>query len=122
MKNYIDGFVLPIPRAQLNEYKLVAASVAEIWKEHGAIAYFEYVDDGIKLEGTRSFPDFAGAKENEATIFGWVVFESRQDRDLVNERVAKDPRMGELIAPLLDPSSLIFDAERMIFGGFKSLV
>ncbi len=122
MKNYIDGFVLPIPRAQLNEYKLVAASVAEIWKEHGAIAYFEYVDDGIKLEGTRSFPDFAGTKENEATIFGWVVFESRQDRDLVNERVAKDPRMGELIAPLLDPSSLIFDAERMIFGGFKSLV
>jgi len=122
MKNYIDGFVLPIPRSQLNTYQSVAESVAEIWKEHGALAYFEYVDDGIKLEGTRSFPECAGAKEDEATIFGWVVFDSRQSRDLANERVAADPRMTDIIAPLLDPSKIIFDAKRMVFGGFNELV
>jgi len=38
MGNYIDGFVLPVPRNHLNEYKSVAEKVAEIWKEYGALA------------------------------------------------------------------------------------
>ena len=66
MANYIDGFVLPIPQKHLNQYRNVAQKVAKIWKEHGALAYFEYVGDDLKLEGTRSFPECLGAKENEA--------------------------------------------------------
>ena len=54
MKNYIDGFVLPIPRIYLEEYKKVAEKVAEIWKEYGAIAYFEFVGDDLSLEGTKN--------------------------------------------------------------------
>jgi len=122
MANYIDGFVLPIPRNHLNEYKDVAETVAEIWKEHGVLAYFEYVGEDLKLEGTRSFPEFLGAKEEEAIIFGWVVFDSRETRDLANERVAADPRMTDLIAPLTDPSRIIFDAKRMVYGGFQSFI
>ena len=122
MANYIDGFVLPIPRVHLDEYRQVATEVAEIWKEHGALAYFEYVSDDMKLEGTRSFAECAGAKADEAVIFGWVVFASRATRDLANERVASDPRMVDLVGPLTDPSRLIFDAERMVYGGFQPLV
>lgn len=120
--NYIDGFVLPIPQKHLDEYKKAVQVVAEIWKEHGALAYFEYVGDDLKLEGTRSFPDFVNAKEDEAVIFGWVVFESREARDLANEKVAADPRMSDLIDPLTDPSRIIFDAKRMVYGGFKPLL
>ena len=122
MANYIDGFVLPIPRNHLNEYKRAAERVAEIWKEHGALAYFEYVGDDLELEGTRSFPEFAGAKDDEAIVFGWVVFDSRETRDLANERVLADPRMKDLIDPLTDPSRMVFDAKRMVYGGFQSLV
>lgn len=122
MENYIDGFVLPVPGKHLDEYKRVATQVAEIWKEHGAIAYFEYVGDDLILEGTRSFQDFAGAKEDDVVVFGWVVFESRETRDLANQRVVSDPRMTDLIAPLTDPSRIIFDAQRMIYGGFQALV
>ena len=122
MTNYIDGFVLPIPQDHLNEYKRVAKTVAEIWKEHGALAYFEYVGEDLKLEGTRSFPEFLCSKEDEAIIFGWVVFDSREARDLANERVAADPRMSDLIDPLTDPSRIIFDAKRMVYGGFQSLI
>lgn len=122
MTNYIDGFVLPIPQEHLDEYKHVAEQVAEIWREYGALAYFEYVGDDLKLEGTRSFPDLVGAKEDEAIVFGWVVFESREARDLANEQVPADSRMKDLIAPLTDSSRLIFDATRMIYGGFKPLV
>ena len=122
MKNYIDGFVLPIPRNHLTQYRQVAESVAEIWKEHGALSYFEYVGEDLKLEGTRSFPDLVDATEDEVIIFGWIVFESRETRDLANERVAADPRMTDLVDPLTDPSRLIFDAKRMVYGGFQSLI
>ncbi len=122
MAHYIDGFVLPIPGDRLNEYRRVVETVAEIWKEHGALDYLEYVGDDLSLEGTRSFTDLLGAKANEAIVFGWVVFESRKARDLANEKVAADPRMAELIAPLMDPSKPVFDAKRMAFGGFRPLV
>ena len=120
--NFIDGFVLPIPRSQLNEYKRVAKEVAKIWKEHGALAYFEYVNEDITLEGTRSFPEFIDAAEDEAVIFGWVVFASRVMRDRANALVAADPRMTDLVTPLTNPSRMIFDASRMVYSGFKPLV
>ncbi len=122
MANYIDGFVLPIPRDRVNDYRRVAESVAEIWKEHGALDYSEFVGDDMNLEGTRSFNDLAAATEDEVVVFGWVVFESREARDLANKKVAADQRMAELVEPLTDPSSPIFDAGRMAYGGFQSLV
>lgn len=122
MAHYIDGFVLPIPSDRLGEYQRVAEAVAEIWKEHGALDYVEYVGDDMSLEGTRSFSDLVAATEDEAIVFGWVVFESREVRDLANEKVAADPRMVDLLAPLVDPSKPVFDAKRMAYGGFRSLV
>ena len=122
MKNYIDGFVLPIPSEYLDEYRKVAEQVASIWKEYGAMAYFEFVGDDLVLEGTRSFIDAVNAKEDEVVIFGWVVFPSKEVRDLANQQVPEDPRMAELVAPLLNSQRLIFDASRMVYGGFKSLV
>lgn len=122
MANYIDGFVLPIPKKHLNEYREVAGKVAEIWKEYGALGYFEYVGDDLKLEGTRSFSELVNANEDEAIIFGWVVFPSREIRDRANEKVPTDSRMNDLVAPLTDPSRMIFDAGRMVYGGFKPLV
>ena len=122
MAHYIDGFVLPIPRDRLNEYKRVVEAVAEIWKEHGALDYLEYVGDDLILEGTRSFADLVAATEDETIVFGWVVFDSREARDLANEKVAADPRMADLIDPLIDPSNPVFDAKRMAYGGFQLLV
>ena len=122
MTYYIDGFVLPVPRDQLQTYREVAEKVAEIWKEYGALDYSEYVSDNSNLEGTRSFTDVANTKEDEAVIFGWVAFESREARDLANKRVAADPRMTDLINPLTNTSRPIFDAERMVYGGFRSLL
>jgi uncharacterized protein YbaA (DUF1428 family) len=122
MTNYIDGFVFPVPRKYLVQYQRVAETVADIWKEYGALDYFEYVGEDLKLEGTRSFPELMDAKEDEVIVFGWVLFDSREARDLANERVAADPRMTGLIAPLTDPSRMVFNAKRMVYGGFEPLV
>lgn len=118
MTNYIDGFVFPISRERLNEYKRLAEAAAEIWKEHGALDYFEYVGDDMTLEGTRSFTDVIAATEDEVIVFGWIVFDSRQTRDLVNLKVMADLRMVDL----LDITDSGFNAERMAYGGFKPLV
>lgn len=122
MANYIDGFILPVPQKHLEEYKGVAEKVAEIWKEYGALSYFEFVGDDLTLEGTRSFIEVVDLKEDEVVVFGWVVFPSKEIRDTANQQVPNDPRMTELVTPLLDPERLIFNAGRMVYGGFKSLV
>jgi len=118
MANYIDGFVLPISRDCLDEYKLLVEAAADIWKEHGALEYREYVGNDLIRDGTRSFTDFAGATDSEVIVFGWVEFESRAARDLANDKVAADPRMLDLIKS----SKSGFNAERMAYGGFQSLV
>ena len=118
MAPYVDGFVFPVPRDRLSEYTRVAEAVAEIWKEHGALDYREYVGDDLKLEGTRSFPDLLAAREDEVIVFGWVAFDSREARDRANEKVAADSRMADLV----DSSNSGFDARRMAYGGFASLV
>jgi uncharacterized protein YbaA (DUF1428 family) len=118
MSHYIDGFVHPIPRDRLDEYKKLAVEIAEIWKKHGALDYWESVGHDLHLEGTRSFTDVVIAKENECILFGWVIFTSREARDLANEKVAADPRMAELMAA----ADVGFDAERMAYGGFHTFV
>ena len=122
MENYIDGFVFPVPRIHLNEYKGVAEKVAEIWKEYGALAYFEYVGEDLKLEGTRSFIDVVHLKEDEVVVFGWVIFPSKEIRDRANKQVPTDSRMTDLMTIVTNPKKLLFDAERMVYGGFKPLV
>lgn len=118
MANYIDGFVLPVPRDRLDEYKVLVEAVADIWLEHGALEYREYIGDDLILAGTRSFTDLATATEGEVIVFGWVEFESRAARDVANKKVAADPRMADLIAS----SNSGFDVERMAYGGFQPLV
>lgn len=118
MGNYIDGFVFPLPRDRLDAYARLAESVAEIWKEHGALDYREYVGDELVLEGTRSFTDATAATGDEVIVFGWVEFESREARDLANEKVAADSR----VADLMRSSDTGFDAERMAYGGFQPFI
>lgn len=118
MSHYIDGFAFPIATGHLDQYKALAESVAEIWREHGALAYYEYTGDDMTLEGTRSFDNLLAASEDETIIFGWVVFASRAARDAANAKVAVDSRMAELFASV-DSG---FDAERMAYGGFKAFI
>ena len=120
--NYIDGFVFPIMSKHLKEYQAIANQVAAIWKEHGALNYCEYVLDDPTLEGTRSFAEAVNVIEEEVVIFGWVVFPSKEVRDNANAQVPNDSRMTDLVAPLFDPARMIFDAQRMVYGGFRPLI
>ncbi len=122
MENYIDGYAFPISKNHVSKYKEVAEQVAHIWKEYGALSYSEFLGDDLAFDGLKSFPDLLDSKETETVIIGWVVFKSKEDRDAIHQKVRQDPRMGELLKPLMNPEDLIFNAGRMAFGGFKPLI
>ena len=118
MSQYIDGFVLSVPKGKLAAYKKLATKAGKIWREHGALEYRECVGDDLEVKGMLAFPKLAKSKPGEMVIFAYAVFESRKQRDAVNKKIMADPRM----ATLGGATSSIFDCKRMAYGGFKSLV
>lgn len=118
MERYVDGFVLPVPNENVEKYREIAQKAGEIWKEHGALEYWECVGDDLEIEKMVSFRKIADAADAETVVFAWIVFESREHRDKVNAAVMNDPRLKEM----MEPDSEIFDYKRMAYGGFKTLV
>jgi len=118
MANYVDGFVVPVPKKKLGQYLRMAKLGGKIWKEHGALEYVECVADDVKPGKLTSFPQAVKLKRDEVVLFSYIVFRSRAARDRINAKVMKDPRM----AAMGDIASLPFDAKRMIYGGFRVLV
>jgi len=122
MSDYIDGFVFPIAKVNVNRYQKVAKQVSDIWKEHGAFAYYECLADDLFLEGTASFTDAVKAQKEETIVFGWGVFPSKEVRDFANKKVSTDSRIAHLIESLTNSKKVIFDASRMVFGGFNAFI
>src|SRR5262245_66182283 len=118
MAHYVDGFVLPVPKKKLATYRRMAQRAGKVWREHGALSYTECVADDVKRGKVTSFPRSVKAKAGEVVIFAWIVYKSRKDRDRINHKVTKDPRLADM----MDLSNLPFDAMRMFWGGFKTLV
>jgi len=115
---YVDGYVLPVPRKNLEKYRRIARKAGEIWREHGALEVRECVGDDLKPKGAVPFPRRIKLKRGETVVFSWVMFKSRAARDRVNAKVMKDPRLADMINPKEAP----FDTKRMVYGGFKTLV
>jgi len=115
--HYVDGFVLPLPKSKIAEYRRLARQAGKVWLEHGALAFHENVADDVKRGKWTSFPQAVKLKPGEVVVFSWIVFKSRRQRDAVNAKVMKDPRLAKL-----DPKAMPFDGRRMFWGGFKSLV
>jgi uncharacterized protein YbaA (DUF1428 family) len=116
--SYVDGFVVPVPKKQLAAYRRMATKAGKIWMEFGALAFRENVADDVKPGKRTSFPQSVKLKADEVVVFSWIEFKSRRDRDRINKKVMADPRL----AAMMDPKAMPFDAGRMFFGGFKSLV
>jgi uncharacterized protein YbaA (DUF1428 family) len=125
---YVDGFVLPVPTKNLQAYRRMAQKAGKVWREHGALEYRECVGDDLqtmvtetgpkKVKGVPLFARAVRLKRGETVAFSWIVFKSRADRDRVNAKVMKDPRLSEM----MDPKAMPFDVKRMLYGGFKVLV
>ena len=115
---YIDGFVVPVPKRKLEAYRAMARKAGKVWREHGALAYFECMGDDVKPGKLTSFPQSVKLKPGETVVFAYIVYNSRGHRDRVNAKVMKDPRLKNM----MDPKAMPFDGKRMFWGGFKVMV
>jgi uncharacterized protein YbaA (DUF1428 family) len=95
----------------------MARKAGKIWREYGALEYVECVADDVKPGKQTSFPQSVKLKRDETVVFAWIVYKSRADRNRINKQVMQDPRISGM-----DPKNMPFDASRMFWGGFKSLV
>ena len=118
MAYYVDGFVIPVPEKSLDAYKRLAQMCARIWMEYGALEVTECVADDVKPGKWTSFPQSVDLKKGEVVVFAYIVYKSRAQRDRINAKVLKDPRLSFMC----DTKNVPFDGKRMIFGGFKSMV
>jgi uncharacterized protein YbaA (DUF1428 family) len=118
MARYVDGFLVPVPRKKLAQYRRISSKAGKIWREHGALEYIECVGDDLNIKGMASFPRRVRLKRGETVVFSWIVYKSRRHRDAVNKRVMSDKRL----ASMMNPKAMPFDVKRMSYGGFKVLV
>ena len=118
MARYVDGFVLPVPTRNRDKYLRIARKAGKVWLDHGALEYVEAIADDVKPGKVTSFPQAVQLKDDETVVFSFIIFESRAQRDAVNEKVMADPRLKDM----MDPSTLPFDGMRMFWGGFKAVV
>jgi uncharacterized protein YbaA (DUF1428 family) len=116
---YVDGFVLPLPKDKISDYQRLAELASEVWIEHGALEYRECVGDALEAENMVPFPKLANAGPDETVIFAWIVYESKAHRDAVNAKVMADPRLAEFCGA---NDKVPFDPARMSWGGFRTIV
>jgi uncharacterized protein YbaA (DUF1428 family) len=114
---YVDGYVLPVPKKNLQAYRRMATKAGKIWREHGALEYRECAGDDLDVKWGVPFPRQIKLKQGETVVFAWIIFSSRAHRDRVNAKAIKDPRLANM-----DQKSMPFDCKRMVYGGFKILV
>ena len=115
---YVDGFVLPLPKKNVAAYRRKAQKASKIFRELGALEYRECLGDDLNVKMGLPFTKGIKTKPGETVIFAWIIYKSRAHRDSVNKKMMKDPRL----ANLCDPKNMPFDCERMIYGGFKTIV
>lgn len=115
---YVDGFIVPVPKKNLKAYQAIARKAGKVWREHGALDYRECVAEDVKVGKWTSFPQSVKLKPGETVVFSWITYKSRKHRDSVNAKVMKDPRLTKM----MDPKAMPFDGKRMIYGGFKTIV
>lgn len=116
---YVDGFVLAVPTKNLDTYRNMAEFAGKIWIEHGALEYIECIGEDMEDKGFCSnFPSTINLLDDETVVFSYIVYESREHRDRVNQKVMADERLRNAC----DPQNMPFEPKRMSYGGFQSLV
>jgi uncharacterized protein YbaA (DUF1428 family) len=115
---YVDGFVLPVPKKNLAAYRRMARKAGKIWREYGALQFRECAGDDIAVKGMAPFGSSVKLKAGETVMFSYIVYASRAQRDRINAKIMKDPRL----AAMMDPKAMPFDSKRMLYGGFRVLV
>ncbi len=113
---YVDGFLAAVLNSRKQEYIEHASMAAEVFREYGAIRLVENWGEDVPEGEITSMPKAVLCKPDETVVMSWIIWPSKEARDLGFEASLKDPR--------LDPEKnpFPFDGRRLIYGGFETVV
>jgi len=128
--SYVDGFVIVLPKKNVEAYKKMAEGGREMWLKHGALDYKECAGDDLTpkmpdMPGMQNmlkpltFVELARPKEDETVIFSYIVYRDRAHRDEVNAKVMSDPSMSP---EAMKDQPMPFEMNKMAYGGFQTIV
>jgi uncharacterized protein YbaA (DUF1428 family) len=112
---YVDGFVAAVPTANKAAYLDFVRKSAPIFRKHGALKLVETWGDDVPDGEVTSFPLAVKCKPDETVVLSWVLWPSREIRDVGLKRVIEEH------SHLYPSQEMPFDGERMVFGGFDIL-
>jgi uncharacterized protein YbaA (DUF1428 family) len=111
---YIDGFVIPVAKADRQKFIDHANHVDVLFKEFGAVRIVECWEDDVPDGKVTDFRRSVALGEDEAVVFSWIEWPDKATRDAAFAKMQTDPRFEQVPVP--------FDGKRMIFGGFTPVV
>ena len=111
---YVDGFVIPVPTGNKDQYLKLAEQFDAMLVEFGALRVVECWGDDVPDGKVTDFKRAVAAQAEETVVFSWAVWPSKEVRDAAHKKMHEDARMKDMSMP--------FDGKRMIFGGFKILL
>jgi uncharacterized protein YbaA (DUF1428 family) len=114
MAHYIDAFAIAVPKANREAWEALSATMAEVFKENGALAVVNCWGVEVPDGKLTSFPLAVKREENETVTIGWTRWPSREARDAGMGKAMSDPRMKRD-----ENNPMPFDGKRIIFGGFE---
>ncbi|MCW8108014.1 DUF1428 domain-containing protein [Alteromonas ponticola] len=114
--DYVDGFVAAVPTDKKQDYIKHATLTAQCFKECGALKVIECWGDDVPEGKSTSFIKAVQCQADETVVFSWIVWPSREIRNIGMKKVMNDPRMNS------DTNPMPFDGSRLIFGGFNVIV
>ncbi len=53
---YVDGFIVAVPKKNLEAYRSLAKKAGKVWREHGALEYCELFAEDVQVGKRTSFP------------------------------------------------------------------
>ncbi|NUO47384.1 MAG: DUF1428 domain-containing protein [Polyangiaceae bacterium] len=115
--SYLEGFLLAVPATNKEAYRQQAAKALPLFKELGARRFVETWGDDVPDGKATDFKRAVKAKADEIVVFSWIEYASKEARVAANDKLMTDERMKAMMT-----TPMPFDAERMIFGGFATLL
>jgi uncharacterized protein YbaA (DUF1428 family) len=112
---YVDGIIVPVPNSNRDAYIEMAARVAPVFIEHGAVRDLEAWGVDVPVGEVTSFPRSVEAQEDESVVFSFIEWPDEQTRNEGWKKVMEDERMRP-------GDDMPFDGKRMFWGGFVPLV
>jgi uncharacterized protein YbaA (DUF1428 family) len=114
--NYVDGFVAAVPTENKEKFRQHAENAAKVFKEYGALRVAECWGTDVPEGMLTSFTMAVKRQDDEAVVFSWIEWPSRETRDVAWQKLMADERMNSETNPMP------FDGKRIIFGGFQMIL